>query len=400
MWLTQKCLNLLRLKQICTPRLVFWTPLSEQMKDKYPEQNVINYLKSWNKNLQQDSYWNLYIINPWTPLLSAHMDTVQTSDDTIWMPHIQINKKKWTISYNNSIIWWDDKCGIALAMQLYEKYWDKVSLLFSRQEEVWHLWASDFCRNHSDLLKQCKYCLVLDRRNAWDIISSDNGYCSKEFEDEIHRCTKDFGYKPTHWLLSDADAYCKYINCVNLSVGYYNAHTKSEYIVIDELKNAFNAVCNIIENFQWEYDIYHEPERKSYYGSSYWYSYWYGYWDYYWWRRDSEYDWSRSNSRWSYEKKVETKKKAEDKKVESSWISPEAEYTRQFFKIRKNWKLQIKEDVVLVDPQWIEPDLVIPEWVYECMNREDYWMYEDEKEYNEAFKSYDYQDETDNENDY
>ena len=394
MWLTQKCLNLLRLKQICKPKLVFWKPLTEQISNMYPEQNVINYLKSWNKNLKQDEYGNLYIINPWTPLLSAHMDTVQREDDTIWMPHIHINKKKWTISYTNSIIWWDDKCWIALAMELYEKYWDRVSLLFSRQEEVGHLWASDFCRNHSDLLKQCKYCLVLDRRNAWDIISSDNGYCSKEFEDEIYRCTKDFGYKPTHWLLSDADAYSKYVNCVNLSVWYYNAHTSNEYIVIDELKNAFNAVCNIIENFQGEYDIYHEPERKPYYGSYNYYS-WYGHSSYYGSDRNKEYDWSRSNSRSTYEKKTEKKEEKKD-----DWFSQEAEYTRQFFKIRKNWKLQVKEDIVLVDPQWIEPDMVLPEWVYEVMNREDYWMYEDEKEYEEAFKTYNYPDETDDDNDY
>ena len=394
MWLTQKCLNLLRLKQICKPKLVFWKPLTEQISNMYPEQNVINYLKSWNKNLKQDEYGNLYIINPWTPLLSAHMDTVQREDDTIWMPHIHINKKKWTISYTNSIIWWDDKCWIALAMELYEKYWDRVSLLFSRQEEVGHLWASDFCRNHSDLLKQCKYCLVLDRRNAWDIISSDNGYCSKEFEDEIYRCTKDFGYKPTHWLLSDADAYSKYINCVNLSVWYYNAHTSNEYIVIEELKNAFNAVCNIIENFQGEYDIYHEPERKSY-CDSYSYYGWYGHSSYYGSDRNKEYDWSRSNSRSTYEKKTEKKEEKKD-----DWFSQEAEYTRQFFKIRKNWKLQVKEDVVLVDPQWIEPDMVLPEWVYEVMNREDYWMYEDEKEYEEAFKTYNYPDETDDDNDY
>lgn len=394
MWLTQKCLNLLRLKQICKPKLVFWKPLTEQISNMYPEQNVINYLKSWNKNLKQDEYGNLYIINPWTPLLSAHMDTVQREDDTIWMPHIHINKKKWTISYTNSIIWWDDKCWIALAMELYEKYWDRVSLLFSRQEEVGHLWASDFCRNHSDLLKQCKYCLVLDRRNAWDIISSDNGYCSKEFEDEIYRCTKDFGYKPTHWLLSDADAYSKYINCVNLSVWYYNAHTSNEYIVIEELKNAFNAVCNIIENFQGEYDIYHEPERKPY-CDSYSYYGWYGHSSYYGSDWNKEYDWSRSNSRSTYEKKAEKKEEKKD-----DWFSQEAEYTRQFFKIRKNWKLQVKEDVVLVDPQWIEPDLVLPEWVYEVMNREDYWMYQDELAYNEAFSSYNYPDETDDNNDY
>ena len=112
-------------------------------------------------------------------------------------------------------------------------------------------------------------------------------------------------------------------------------------------------------------------------------------------QKNKEYDWSRSNSRSTYEKKTEKKEEKKD-----DWFSQEAEYTRQFFKIRKNWKLQVKEDVVLVDPQWIEPDMVLPEWVYEVMNREDYWMYEDEKEYEEAFKTYNYPDETDDDNDY
>ena len=395
MWLTQKCLNLLRLKQICKTKLVFWKPLTEQISNIYPEQNVINYLKSWNKDLKQDEYGNLYLINPWTPLLSAHMDTVQREDDTIWMPHIHINKKKWTISYDNSIIGWDDKCGIALAMQLYEKYWNSVSLLFSRQEEVGHLWASDFCRNHSDLLLSCKYCLVLDRRNAWDIISSDNGYCSKEFEDEIHRCTKDFWYKPTHWLLSDADAYSKYINCVNLSVWYYNAHTSNEYIVIEELKNAFNAVCNIIENFQGEYDIYHEPEKKTYYG---WYNYYSWYWhsSYYGGDWNKEYDWSRSNS-WD---KWESKKKEEDKywwsniikwmvEKKDDWFSEEADKTRKLFKVRKSWKLEVKDDVFLVDPEDPYTPYSIPKWVFAVMDWEEYSLYEDqlywEDDYNNSF---------------
>lgn len=376
MWLTQKCLNLLRLKQICTPKLTFGIPLDKQLRDVYPEQNVINYLKSWNKDLKQDEYGNLYIINPWTPLLSAHMDTVQWTEDAENMPHIHINKKKWTISYDKSIIWWDDKCGIALAMELYEKYWNKVSLIFSRQEETWHNWATEFCRHHLDLLKQCKYCLVMDRKNAWDIISSENGYCSKEFEDEIYRCTKDFWYKPIHGSISDADAYSNYINCVNLSVWYYNAHTKSEFIVIEELKNAFNAVCNIIENFQWEYDIYHEPEKKytsSYYG-------WWLYSSYYWGRWDSEYDWSRSNSRSTWQQKW----KVADKKEEDT-SSKEAEYTRQFFKIRKNGKLEIKEDIILVNPNDIDDCYAIPQWVYEVMDRADYTAYEDAYYYNSSF---------------
>lgn len=381
MWVVQKCLNLLRCQQRFAPQLEFGKPYDANWW--YPEQEVISYLKSWNNKLKQDEYGNLYLINPWTPLLSAHMDTVQGRDDVVWMPKIKISKKKWTISYNNSIIGWDDKCWIAIAMELYEKYWDKVSLIFSRQEETGHRWASAFCEKHLDLLKQCKYCLVLDRRNAWDIIGNDNGYCSEEFEKEIHRCTEKFGYKPTPWLLSDADAFAKYINCVNLSVWYYNAHTKKEYIVVEEMKNAVRAVESIIENFQWEYEIYKEPEKSSYYwncywkSSLYWYSYWYGRYG-----RDSlDDDW------WYWTMYNESQKKSKKKKVNSrdsynkkeekkdDWLTERQKIVRAFFKLLHDGDVQINEDIVFVNVN--NPDEVydLPMWQYTVMDWTEYGEY-------------------------
>ena len=38
------------------------------------------------------------------------------------------------------------------------------------------------------------------------------------------------------------------MNCANISVGYYNAHSRYEYVSLDNLQNAFNYVCNIIKN--------------------------------------------------------------------------------------------------------------------------------------------------------
>jgi putative aminopeptidase FrvX len=44
----------------------------------YAEQAIINYLKGRLPKLKQDEYGNLYYINPGTPLVCAHMDTVET----------------------------------------------------------------------------------------------------------------------------------------------------------------------------------------------------------------------------------------------------------------------------------------------------------------------------------
>ena len=53
--------------------------IKQRLIDKgFSEREVIAYLKSWNPKLKQDGYGNLYLINPGTPLLNAHMDTVQS----------------------------------------------------------------------------------------------------------------------------------------------------------------------------------------------------------------------------------------------------------------------------------------------------------------------------------
>ena len=247
MSVVKKCFRLLQLRQ--------------HFGAGFPEREVIAYLKSWNPKLKQDGYGNLYLINPGTPLLNAHMDTVQSQQCVNNLKSLRL--VKWIIRAKDAVIGWDDKCWIAIAMEMYERLWDKVSLLFTRQEEVWAVGASNFVANHSNLLAECKYCLTLDRRNAWDIIWYNNQYCSLEFQNEIARLTKEFGYKPTTGLLSDANKISKVLNCVNLSVGYYNPHQKTEYIKCDDLVNACEAVQYIIEHLEDDYPIYEAPSYNT-----------------------------------------------------------------------------------------------------------------------------------------
>jgi len=247
MSVVKKCFKLIQLRQ--------------HFDKGFSEREVIAYLKSWNPKLKQDGYGNLYLINPGTPLLNAHMDTVQSQQCVNNLKSLRL--VKWIIRAKDAVIGWDDKCWIAIAMEIYERLWDKVSLLFTRQEEVWAVGASNFVDNHSNLLAECKYCLTLDRRNAWDIIWYNNQYCSLEFQSEIARLTKEFGYKPTTWALSDANKISKVLNCVNLSVGYYNPHTKTEYIKCDDLVNACEAVQYIVEHLEDDFPIYQTPTYNT-----------------------------------------------------------------------------------------------------------------------------------------
>ena len=325
MSVVKKCFKLLQLRQHFN-----WIP----------EREVMSYLLNWNRKLNMDEYGNLYLINPGTPLLCAHMDTVQKEDDVAKLHTLRL--KDWIIKANDAIIGWDDKCWIAIAMELYEKLWNKVSLLFTRQEEVWMIWAGKFCEKHSDLIKQCTYCLVFDRRNPWDIIWYNNEYCSKEFENEIHRLTKEFGYKPTTWFASDTKHIAQYINWVNLSVGYYNPHTKTEYIKCDELMNAYEAALYIIQHLEWEYPIYKKPEFK-------------------WWSAPlysrPSYDYSSyDDDKWMSNYKY-SKKKSKDKTFSASDLA-------KYFEVLDWGILHVKEDIFLTDIESPMECTEIREWEY------------------------------------
>jgi hypothetical protein len=298
------------------------------------------------------------------------MDTVQREDsvDRLWT----LRLKDWIIKADDAIILWDDKCWIAIAMELYEKLWNKISLLFTRQEETWCNWAREFCNKHWDLVQQCKYCLVLDRRWAWDIIWYNNSYCSKEFEDELARLTKEFWYKPATGLCSDMNHIAKLINWVNLSVGYYNPHTKQEYIKCDELVNAYETARYIIKYMDWDFPIYkYKPTYNNYsYGYNYGYDYdryaaadkhamwlfWYEYddedleesWKKYWWWKDA------------ITKKGKKGKK--EKKNNNKW-NPLLKYTS----VTKDWDLVVNEEVFLVNTRDDSDWIVIPEWIYQVL---------------------------------
>ena len=328
MWLVKKCVSLLRLKQ----QFPWWEKRAEI--NWCAEENVIRYLKSWNKDLKIDNYWNLYLINPWTPLLCAHMDTVQREDDAALAPKIYLDNE-WKIHWDNIIIWWDDKCWIAIAMEMYERLWNQVSLLFPRQEETWCNWSAYFCQHNSELIRQCTYCLVLDRRGNADIISNGNCYCSLEFQNDLVRIWNEWGfdYHPEHWACSDANNIRHHINCVNLSVWYYNPHSKSEYVVADDLKKAYNFAMHIVQNLHWDWPIYVEPPKPVYEPkpvSD-------------WWSKSYVYKPATSSQWWLFDD-INARSKAEKKKDKRTNAQKE---TASCFKIKADGVLEIKKNLIL-----------------------------------------------------
>lgn len=246
--------------------------------------NVQKYLQDWNKKLQKDEVGNLYLINPSTPLVCAHMDTVRDADDAKKVDTIMYktatfewDEKKFTIiEWDDMILGADDRAWVAIAMELYEKYWDQVSLLFTIGEESGGVGSSHFCSQHEEMVEQCTYGIIPDRKGDSDLICSKNDYGTEDFEKEILKHLWLFGFESVRWVWSDADKISRVINCFNISVGYYNQHTCKEYLIPDEMEHTLKALCYLIEHYN---ESLPKPEPKQYgYGTLGWYSYcWWAY---------------------------------------------------------------------------------------------------------------------------
>lgn len=202
---------------------------------------IIRELNRLGIDFQMDHDGNIYRIDPGQIILSAHMDQIffeQALD-------IKMDTTKRIFASNDTNIGADDKNGIFIILKLLEKHPD-MSFCFSVTEETGGgLWFSTDIINKT---RKAAFCIVFDRKGGSDIIGADNGYCSREFETALTGVLSPYKYKPTRGVFSDADFFGQYTNAVNISCGFYNAHTKNEYTAFNDVLKAIKAGTAIIEN--------------------------------------------------------------------------------------------------------------------------------------------------------
>lgn len=201
-------------------------------------------------------------------LLVAHMDTVHKELPRI----IELNNRK--ISSPQGI-GGDDRCGIYMISKIIEKH--HCSVLFTEDEEIGGVGADKFVHHNCLNGLEFNYAIELDRRGKNDAVfyECDN----PEFEDFI---TEDGDWKTDFGSYSDICDVAPALGCaaVNLSCGYYNAHTKNEYVVFSEMEANIKKVCKLIErtteNDKFEYiEAKHRWGKYEMYGG--WSSEYYGY---------------------------------------------------------------------------------------------------------------------------
>lgn len=192
-------------------------------------------------------------------LLVAHLDTVHSK-----LPNMILYDKDQNIVSSPNGIGGDDRCGVYMIFEIIKKF--NCSVLFCEDEEDGGIGANKFVKTDLARTLDFNYIIEFDRANANDAVfySCDN----YDFEKFI---TRDF-YKINYGTYSDICDIAPVIGCaaVNLSCGYYKAHTKDEYVVLSDMENSIKAACDILarttQNDKFEYVEYFEYDAWNGYG--------------------------------------------------------------------------------------------------------------------------------------
>lgn len=208
------------------------------------KQYMKGYLASYKyKVIDQDGF--LYAKGDVPVLLIAHMDTVHKTQCK------EIKNVNGKLSSPQGI-GGDDRCGVFIIMNLVKEL--HCSVLLCEDEEKGCIGASKFKRatykdaegKEQRYIKNLdvNYMVEFDRRGKNDAVFYHCG--NEEFIDFIEDATN---FKFANGSMSDISALMEEANlsAVNLSCGYYSAHTTYEYVMYDEMMDTVDAAKVLIK---------------------------------------------------------------------------------------------------------------------------------------------------------
>lgn len=192
-----------------------------------------------NSIIKKDKY--ILVMGEAPVMLISHMDTVHTER----VKHI-CKSPDGNILMSPQGIGGDDRCGIYALVKVYDSSPIKPWLLFTCDEEIGALGAEAFADDYVDAklpkeLDDLKLLVEVDRKGSKDAVyyNCDN----KEFEEYI----TSKGFITDFGSFSDISVIAPELGvaAVNLSSGYYNAHTLHEYINREELEAVIKSIIEI-----------------------------------------------------------------------------------------------------------------------------------------------------------
>lgn len=203
-------------------------------------------------------------------ILIAHLDTVHDKK----VEQICVSEDK-NILMSPQGIGGDDRCGVYALENIYEKSKIKPWLLYTCDEEIGGVGATIFCEEYKKNklpgeLDNLKMIIEIDRKGNNEAVYYQCG--NTEFEEYI----TNKGFNTKTGSFSDISIIAPELNiaAVNVSAGYYGAHTQGEYINRKHLKSTIKKVIRIVKDVTKsdfpQYEYVHVPNtQRIYYDCTY-----------------------------------------------------------------------------------------------------------------------------------
>lgn len=204
--------------------------------------------------ISEDGY--LYAKGTEPVLLVAHLDTIHKK-----MPG-KITEIGDILSARNGI-GGDDRCGVYIIMNIVKEL--KCSVLFCEDEESGTIGANKFVKSNHVKHIDANYMIEFDRKGSDDAVFY---HCDNiNFTEFILNTT---GYTERYGTHTDICVIAPVIKlaAVNLSCGYYKAHTEGEYIAVKEMMNTIEVAKKLIktpsEKYEYVPSKYVAPKPSTY----------------------------------------------------------------------------------------------------------------------------------------
>ena len=157
----------------------------------------------------------------------------------------------------------DDRAGVFGCFSLMSKIDvdNMPNFLFCDEEEIGCHGAKEAAKSLKEILRESLFFIELDRRNENDCVF---------YNDEPNHFVKyieKFGFHKEWGSMSDIGHLGEETGLcgVNLSVGYYEEHTKSEYLEVNQLEKTLEKAGAIILDAHKEQKKYLNPKKKKSY---------------------------------------------------------------------------------------------------------------------------------------
>lgn len=233
------------------------------LKQKELLQCLVGYLNSIGRKTKSNGKW-IYHRGTYPVMLVAHLDTVHRTmptEDTIYY------SKDGNVLNCPDGIGGDDRCGVAIILELIRRTGIDFSVLFTTDEEIGAVGASDFVNTRRNL-RNVNAIVEYDRRGSDDVVRYYDGNL------ELTEIAEKYGFIRNTGSFSDivelSDGFG--VSSINISSGYYNEHSHYETINISVMESIIERSINMFTTEKFDKKIeYTESYCHNIYGGVYGY---------------------------------------------------------------------------------------------------------------------------------